>query len=40
VDLDGRRALLVAVRDDVSADQVDVLYDDATSRFRGLVASL
>lgn len=40
VDLDGRRALLVAVRDDVSADQVEVLYDDATSRFRGLVASL
>jgi RNA polymerase sigma-70 factor (ECF subfamily) len=40
VEVDGRPTVVVAVRDDASGDQVEVLYDDATSRIRRLVASL
>jgi hypothetical protein len=40
ITVDDRPVVVVAVRDDVSGDQVELLYDDATSRLRGLVASL
>ena len=40
VEGDGRPAVVVALRDDTSGDRVEVLYDDVSSRLRGLVASL
>lgn len=36
---DGRATVVLGVRDDASGDQVEVLFDDVTSRLRGLVAS-
>lgn len=36
----GRRALVVAVRDDASGDEVGGLFDDATARPLGVVASV
>jgi RNA polymerase sigma factor (sigma-70 family) len=39
VEHDGRRALVVGVRDDVSGDGVDVLFDDATMRLLRVVVA-
>lgn len=39
IETDGRGTLVVAVRDDVTGDLVEVLFDDATSRVAGLVVS-
>jgi RNA polymerase sigma-70 factor (ECF subfamily) len=38
-EVDGRAVLVVGLRDDVSGDRVEALYDDATARPLGVVAS-
>jgi RNA polymerase sigma factor (sigma-70 family) len=37
--LDGRRVLVVGLRDDASGDVVEMLFDDATTRVLGVVAT-
>jgi len=40
VEHSGRSALVVALRDDASGDWAEVLFDDATTRPLGVVASV